>query len=151
MNLRKSAGRLLSGITAAALFAALIPSLPEEKLTITAYAADAVVVDTTTEYQTIRGFGGINLPEWVGSDMTSAQVQKAFGNGKDELGLSILRVYVNDDKNQWNKAVPTALAAQKLGATVFATPWNPPSSIRENGSGGIRGGKYHVKTDKYAD
>ncbi|MBQ9809388.1 MAG: carbohydrate binding domain-containing protein [Ruminococcus sp.] len=151
MNLRKSAGRLLSGITAAALFAALIPSLPEEKLTITAYAADAVVVDTTTEYQTIRGFGGINLPEWVGSDMTSAQVQKAFGNGKDELGLSILRVYVNDDKNQWNKAVPTALAAQKLGATVFATPWNPPSSIRENGSGGIRGGKYHVRTDKYTE
>ncbi len=98
----------------------------------------------------MRGFGGINLPEWVGSDMTSAQVQKAFGNGNDELGFTILRVFINDDKNQWNKAVPTAKAAQKLGATVFASPWNPPASIRQNGSGGASGGKYRVKKDSYA-
>ena len=59
--------------------------------------------------------------------MSSAQVQKAFGNGDDELGLTILRIYVSDDSNSWSRAVPTALAAQKLGATVFATPWNPPA------------------------
>ncbi len=98
----------------------------------------------------MRGFGGINLPEWVGSDMTSAQVQTAFGNGANELGFTILRIFVNDDKNQWNKAVPTAQAAKKLGATIFASPWNPPASIRQNGSGGPNGGKYRVKTDSYA-
>ncbi len=113
-------------------------------------SSGACTVDPSKTYQTIRGFGGINLPEWAGSDLTSAQVQTAFGNGDNELGFTILRIFVNDDKNQWNKAVPTALAAKKLGATIFASPWNPPASIRQNGSGGPNGGKYRVKKDSYA-
>ena len=83
--------------------------------------------------------------------MSSAQVQKAFGNGDDELGLTILRIYVSDDSNSWSRAVPTALAAQKLGATVFATPWNPPASMRNTVNGGVAGGKYQLRKDKWAD
>ena len=37
-----------------------------------------------------------------------------------------------------------------MGATVFATPWNPPSSIRQNGTGGARGGKYHLPSNQYS-
>ncbi len=98
----------------------------------------------------MRGFGGINLPEWAGSDMTSGQVQKAFGNGDDELGFTILRIWISDDKNGWGNAVQTAVAAQKMGATVFASPWYPPASMRQNGSGGPSGGKYRLKKDSYA-
>ncbi len=115
------------------------------------HAASICTVDTDVTYQTIDGFGGINLPEWAGSDMTQAQVQKAFGNGDDELGLSILRIYVSDDSNSWSLAIPTAKRAQALGAKVFATPWNPPSSIRKNGDGTLTGGKYQLKSDKWSE
>lgn len=114
-------------------------------------AAGACTVNTNKTYQLIRGFGGMNLPEWQGQDMTAAQIQKAFGNGEGEMGLTILRAYVSDDSKAWSRAVPTAKAAQKLGATVFATPWNPPAAIRQNGNGTNKGGKYQLKKDKWAD
>ncbi len=111
-------------------------------------AAGNCSVDTGKTYQTIRGFGGINLPEWITQgDMTDAQVQKAFGNGSDELGFTILRIYVSDDSNAWKTAVPTAKRAQALGATVFASPWNPPSNARNNGGGG----KYSMSSQHFSN
>ncbi len=95
-----------------------------------ASAADSCLIDTSVEYQKIKGFGGMNLPEWIG-DMTDSQRQTAFGNGDEQLGFSIVRIYVNDDPKQWYKAVPTAKAAIESGGIVFATPWNPPSSMCE--------------------
>ena len=53
-------------------------------------AASVCTIDDSKTYQTIRGFGGMNLPEWMGSDLTDAQRQTAFGNGDNELGLTIL-------------------------------------------------------------
>ncbi len=151
MSIRTKTCRLVSAAAAAAMLATVVPGVPKER-EIEAYAASVCSIDTSKTYQTIRGFGGINLPEWISQgDMTDAQVQKAFGNGEDELGFTILRIYCSDDSNAWSRAVPTAKRAQALGATVFATPWNPPAAIRENGSGGIRGGKYHLRTDKYAE
>ena len=138
MSLKQKLTALASAAAMLLSMAAIVPT--------TASAASTVDVDTTTEYQVIRGFGGMNHPEWQsyngGGDMTAAQVQKAFGNGNGELGLTILRIFVSDDSNAWKNAVPTAQRAQKLGATVFATPWNPPASMRHNGSGGAKGGKY---------
>lgn len=120
--------KLTSATAAAALFMTVLPSMGSLE---TAQAASAVSIDTAKTYQTIKGFGGINLPEWAGSDMTSEQVATAFGNGDDQLGMSILRVYVSDDSNAWSKAVPTAKAATAYGATIFASPWNPPTQMRE--------------------
>ena len=111
--------------------------------------ATDVTVDTSKTYQTIRGFGGINHPDWI-ADLTEAQRSKAFGNGADDLGFTILRVYVSDDSNAWSKSVATAKAAQSMGATLFASPWNPPASMTEQFSGGGRSGK-RLRHDKYAD
>ena len=147
MKIVKTAKAVVSAVISGLLIAASVPAAP----CFTADAASLCTINTSKTYQTIRGFGGINLPEWVGSDMSSAQVQKAFGNGDDELGLTILRIYVSDDSNSWSRAVPTALAAQKLGATVFATPWNPPASMRNTVNGGVAGGKYQLRKDKWAD
>ncbi|MBQ6168403.1 MAG: carbohydrate binding domain-containing protein [Ruminococcus sp.] len=147
MKIVKTAKAVVSAVISGLIIAASVPAAP----CFTADAASLCTINTSKTYQTIRGFGGINLPEWVGSDMSSAQVQKAFGNGDDELGLTILRVYVSDDSNSWSRAVPTALAAQKLGATVFATPWNPPASMRNTVNGGVAGGKYQLRKDKWAD
>jgi O-glycosyl hydrolase len=39
-------------------------------------------VNTGKEYQTIDGFGGMNHPEWMGSDLTDAQRQWALASQK---------------------------------------------------------------------
>lgn len=139
--------RFVSLLTSCSLIIGIGGSVP--KAAIPVNAADVCTIDLSVEYQNIRGFGGINLPEWVGSDLTDAQRQTAFGNGDDELGLTVLRVYVSDDSSYWQRAVPTALYAQKMGATIFATPWNPPASIRETGGGTNQTGKYHLPASNY--
>jgi glucuronoarabinoxylan endo-1,4-beta-xylanase len=112
-------------------------------------AASDCVIDSSISYQTIQGFGGINLPEWIG-DLTASQRQTAFGNGEDELGLTVLRVYVNSDSSQWYKALETAKYAQERGALVFATPWNPPDSLCETFTKDGKTAK-RLRHDKYAE
>lgn len=142
MKLKSIGEKFISAITASAIIFTGFCIFPQKETK----AADAVVIDTTTEYQTIRGFGGINHPEWTGQDMTDSQRQTAFGNGTDELGLTILRIFVNPDKNQWNKAVPTAKYASENGVTVFASPWEPPSNLAESGGSN---GKLHIPKSNY--
>ena len=90
--------------------------IPSQKVS----AASDVIVNPSEMYQEIKGFGGINHPEWIG-DLTESQRETAFGNGANQLGFSVLRVYINDDRNQWYRAVPTAKAAIEKGAIVFAS------------------------------
>ena len=143
--------RIYSRLTAGLLAAGLLFTNPGTAvMPQIAHAASDCVIDTGTAYQTIRGFGGMNHPEWISEgDMTDAQVQKAFGNGEDELGFSILRIYVSDDSSKWKTAVPTAKRAQDLGATIFASPWNPPAAIRSNIN--QTNGKYQLNSDKWAE
>lgn len=114
---------------------------------LTATAADTCVINRNITYQTIRGFGGINHPEWTGQDMTESQRQTAFGNGDNQLGLTVLRVFVNPDSTQWYRAVPTAKYASDMGVTVFASPWEPPSNLAESGGSN---GKLHLPRSNYA-
>ena len=152
MQIKKLAASILSCTMAAALLATGISPAPISMKS--SAASSECVIDTTTEYQTIRGFGGINHPEWIG-DLTESQRQTAFGNGDNELGFSILRLFVNDDRTQWSKAVATAKAAQEKGALIFASPWNPPSSMTEmfdrdgNSSNGNEAKR--LRHDKYAE
>ena len=118
-------------------------------LIITINAASEANIDVTKTYQKIRGFGGINHPDWI-ADLTESQRAKAFQNGANDLGFTVLRVYVSDDSNAWQKSVATAKYAQSQGATVFASPWNPPSSMTEQFNEGGRSGK-RLRKDKYAD
>lgn len=142
MKFKFIAEKCISAITASAMIFTGFCIFPQKETK----AADVVVIDTTTEYQTIRGFGGINHPEWTGQDMTESQRKTAFGNDADEMGLTILRVFVNPDKNQWNKAVPTAKYASENGVTVFASPWEPPSNLAESGGSN---GKLHIPKSNY--
>lgn len=123
-------------------------------------AADTAVVNLSQEYQTIRGFGGIDLPEWTGTGLTDSQRQTAFGNGDNELGMTVLRVYVNNDKNQWYKALATAKDVVARGGVVFATPWNPPDSMCEtftrtytswDGKTVTQENQKRLRHDKYAE
>ena len=111
--------------------------------------AGDVNINARKAFQKIRGFGGMNLPDWIG-DLNDQHRAKASQNGNDELGLTVLRIYVSDDYKQWKQAVPTAKYAQSKGATIFATPWNPPSWLTEQFNEGGRHGK-RLRRDKYKD
>ncbi len=93
-------------------------------------AASDATVNISADRQVIRGFGGMNHPAWIG-DLTAPQRETAFGNGQNQLGFSVLRIHVDENRNNWYKEVETAKSAIKHGAIVFASPWNPPNDMVE--------------------
>lgn len=103
-------------------------------------AENNVVVDLSIENQEIRGFGGMNHSLWIG-DLTPEQRETAFLNGEDQIGFSILRIPIHENRDYWHMEVETAKAAIENGAIVFASPWNPPDEMTETVDLGIREGE----------
>ena len=64
MKIVKTAKAVVSAVISGLIIAASVPAAP----CFTADAASLCTINTSKTYQTIRGFGGINLPEWVGED-----------------------------------------------------------------------------------
>lgn len=128
---------------------ALLTAVPLILTPIQASAASDVTVNLSSQKQLIKGFGGINHPAWIG-DLTPSQRDTAFGNGQNQLGFSILRVYIDDNKNNWYKELPTAKRAIEQGAIVFASPWNPPSDMVETFNRNGDTTAKRLKYDKYA-
>ena len=91
-----------------------------------------VTVNLSAENQMVRGFGGMNHPAWIG-DLTATQRETVFGNEQNQLGFTVLRIFVNENSNDWQRDLPTAKWASDRGILVFASPWNPPSSMRRTG------------------
>ncbi|PQP80183.1 glycosyl hydrolase [Paenibacillus sp. PCH8] len=143
MNLRfkKSLAVVLACLTALPLMLAPAPTQVS--------AASDANVNLSAEKQVIRGFGGINHPAWIG-DLTAAQRETAFGNDQNQLGFSVLRIYVDPDRNNWSREVATAKRAIEKGAIVFASPWNPPSSMVETFNRNGNPNAKRLKYDKYA-
>jgi glucuronoarabinoxylan endo-1,4-beta-xylanase len=100
-------------------------------------SAAAANINPSAQKQTIKGFGAMTHAIWAG-DLTAAQRDTAFGNGDGKLGFSILRIPVNENQSDWGRDLATAKRAVELGATVFASPWNPPASMTETFSKGKR-------------
>lgn len=109
--------------------------------------AQSVTINAATEYQTVTGFGGMNGVGWIG-DLTVAQTETAFGSGEGQLGLSIMRLRIDPNSNNWGIQVPSAIRARQLGAKLLATPWSPPAYMKTNNSL-INGGK--LKPEYYGD
>ncbi|WP_405724311.1 glucuronoxylanase [Streptomyces sp. NBC_00028] len=95
-----------------------------------ATAAATAVIDPSSTRQTIRGFGGMAHAAWIG-DLTAAQRDMAFGTGDGQLGFTLLRIPVPEDRAAWSPDLATAKRAAQLGAAVIASPWNPPASMVE--------------------
>jgi len=100
-------------------------------------SAGTAMIDFGTAEQTIGGFGGSEA--WYGP-MTQATINELYGTDAGDLGLTIMRVRIapatwtsstqTADTSQWTTELGNALAAQNLGATIFATPWTPPPSMK---------------------
>ncbi|MNO12470.1 Glucuronoxylanase XynC precursor [compost metagenome] len=140
-GVKKSLCTLLACVTVLSVM--LVPAPPKVS------AASDVTVNLSAEKQVIRGFGGINLPAWIG-DLTAAQRETAFGNGPNQLGFSVLRIYVDENKNNWYREVETAKSAIAHGAIVFASPWNPPSDMTETFNRNGDTTAKRLRYDKYA-
>ncbi|MDE8741967.1 glycoside hydrolase family 30 beta sandwich domain-containing protein [Pectobacterium polaris] len=95
--------------------------------------ADTVKIDAKTSYQIIQGFGGMNAPGWI-NDLTTEQINTAFGNDTGQIGLSIMRMRIDPDASRWNIQVSSARQASLLGAKLMATPWTPPAYMKSNKS-----------------
>lgn len=132
-------------LIACLLMIAMIVSFP---MAPKASAATDVVININSNNQTIRGFGGMNHVAWIG-DLTAGQRDTAFGNGNNQLGFSILRIFVDENPNNWYRELDTAKRAIALGAIVFASPWNPPSSMVETFTRNGKSAK-RLRYDKYA-
>ena len=88
-------------------------------------------VYTDSVQQIIRGFGAANIVGWR-PDMTSGQIQTAFGTGQDQVGFSIMRLRIPPDSTQFSINFPSAQAATAMGVTLIATPWTPPARMKSN-------------------
>jgi glucuronoarabinoxylan endo-1,4-beta-xylanase len=105
-----------------------------------------VTIDAAIVHQIIRGFGAANIVPWR-PDMTTDQINIAFGTGVDQIGFTILRLRVPSLQSEFNLNVPTAQLAQSMGVTIIASPWSPPASMKTNNN--IIGGE--LKESSYAD
>ncbi len=122
---------------------------PDTDTAVTACVNGTTCVNTNSEKQVIRGFGGMNHPLWIG-DLTAAQRETAFGNGPNQLGFTIVRIFIDGNSSNWNREVATAKRAQELGALVFASPWNPPDDMTETVTSGETTRK-RLRYDMYDD
>ena len=146
LQVKKSIRALLVG---AIMFAMVIGVFPAQQQQVKAASASDAVINLSTKYQEIQGYGGMNHPSWAG-DLTASQRETAFGNSTNQLGFSVLRIFIDSDSNNWYKEVATAKVAIAKGAIVFATPWNPPSNLCEtfNHNGDTKAKR--LRHDKYA-
>jgi len=117
--------------------------------------ANTATVDFGTAEQTIRGFGASEA--WAGMTMPNSEVSTLFGTADGDLGLSILRLRIapttwtsstqTADTTAWTTELSNGKAAQALGATIFASPWSAPASMKTNNSTN----EGSLSTSSYAD
>ncbi|QNP76205.1 glucuronoxylanase [Streptomyces roseirectus] len=123
-------------------------ALPVLAATAGEAVAATAVIDPSVSRQVIRGFGGMNHTAWIG-DLTPAQRETAFGAGDGQLGFSVLRIPVPEDRAAWSRDLATAQRASALGATVIASPWNPPASMTETFVRGTQTDARRLRHDMY--
>ena len=61
----------------------------------------------------------------------------------------MLRIPVNENQADWSRDLATAKRAVELGATVFASPWNPPASMIETFTRGSQTKQKRLRSSSY--
>ncbi|KAJ3123126.1 Endo-1,4-beta-xylanase, putative, xyn5A [Nowakowskiella sp. JEL0407] len=90
-----------------------------------------ISIDASTKYQTIDGFGGINLSNnWGSGALSTSVIDTAFG----KLGFTIMRVRIPPNKSDWNSNYVASIKAglKYPNVKVFASIWSPPASMKTN-------------------
>lgn len=91
-------------------------------------------VDPGMTFQNISGFGAANQM-WGTQFPNSSDIRKAFGTGEDELGLSLFRIRLASNPNEWSRIVDVSQEVMKYDdIKIMASPWSPPPALKSNGS-----------------
>ena len=115
--------------------------------------ADDVTVDLGETKQVIDGFGASSA--WCGK-FNDNVMNPLHG----DPGFSILRLRIeegigdawkNGDFSKWGDELSNAKKAVAKGAIVFASPWNPPSSMQEQFTKSGDSQPLRLKYDKYSE
>jgi glucuronoarabinoxylan endo-1,4-beta-xylanase len=92
--------------------------------------------------QVVDGFGGATV--WNGQ-LSDAEMDVLFGNANtSQIGLTICRVHFGYDGN-FTDDKANATKAKSRGATILASVWSPPASMKSNGNnvgGSLNTGSY---------
>jgi len=92
-----------------------------------------IEVNSAETFQTIAGFGGASRmwgTEFIEGNMTKL----AFGQDDTDMGMSIYRIRLSSNPDDWQYIVDSAKEAQDYGAKILASPWSPPAALKSNGS-----------------
>lgn len=91
---------------------------------------DAIVTILAAENnQVIQGFGCATVFRPT-SPLTTDELDRLFGLGTNQVGLSILRIRVATDNSWRSIELANAKGAIQRGAKVIATPWSPPANMK---------------------
>ncbi|MDQ5928442.1 MAG: glucuronoarabinoxylan endo,4-beta-xylanase [Bacteroidota bacterium] len=99
-------------------------------ISITSKVSPNATINAGTVQQYIRGFGGANIRGWI-ADLTTDQRVKAFST-TDGIGLSVLRVRISPNSSNWAAEKATIDAAKSYGASIIASSWTAPASMKDN-------------------
>jgi O-Glycosyl hydrolase len=108
------------------------------------YGSIPVTIDLSKHFQTISGFGGAAIHNWI-PDLTSTQMTKAFST-TEGIGLSIMRVRIPSNSSDFSGEVPQINAAKQFGVSIIATAWSGPATMKT--SNNVVGGK--LKPENYS-
>jgi glucuronoarabinoxylan endo-1,4-beta-xylanase len=104
-----------------------------------------IVVNPATTYQTMDGFGIADV--WQAKSTSTAAQRTLFWDPVNGIGMTILRVGIeNNGQIMGDAAFVDAPEVVKYGGKVWAAPWSPPASYKDNNST-TNGG--HLNTDMY--
>lgn len=105
------------------------------------------IINLSANKQLIRGFGAATVFRPT-APLATDDLDKLFGTGQGQIGLSILRIRVASDTDPAWRAIELANAqgAEERDVIVIATPWSPPARMKTNNS--LIGGS--LKIDSFA-
>jgi glucuronoarabinoxylan endo-1,4-beta-xylanase len=110
----------------------------------TAQSGD-ITVDPAKTYQTMDGFGIADV--WQGKSTSNAAQRTLFWDPDQGIGMTILRIGIDENgKIMGDAAFVEAPEVVKFGGKVWAAPWSPPASYKDNNN--INNGG-HLNTGSY--
>jgi glucuronoarabinoxylan endo-1,4-beta-xylanase len=105
----------------------------------------AATVDPSKEYQTMDGFGIADV--WQGKSTSSAEQRTLLWDPVNGIGMTLLRIGIDENgKIMGDAAFVDAPEVVKYGGKVWAAPWSPTASFKDNNN--INNGG-HLNTSSY--
>jgi glucuronoarabinoxylan endo-1,4-beta-xylanase len=90
-----------------------------------------ITINPATAYQTMDGFGIADV--WQAKSTSTAAQRTLFWDPVNGIGMTILRAGIDENgKIMGDAAFVEAPEVVKYGGRVWAAPWSPPASYKDN-------------------